>query len=154
MNITQTNYHQDFELFSEYSYTLFLVIWGSKTHKAHIISRQSWGIPDPYGIDPVHAVYDGDMMRVRAHQPRCSDKLIPCLGVFATWEEAMNYSDKLYKVAKHKTEEFMSFITNNVEQFRHTGRKTYNKFRRGLWTAHFPTWEEHLTLCEKEGATI
>ena len=122
---------------------VYAVIWGSKTHKAHVIDRMTTEGPGflEY-VDVINAVYDGTVLRCRL-APMYSTvwKYTPVLGLFASFSEAEAYADKITAMAEHKTR--LHYPTE--ELMAHMGRRNYTARRKGLWTRHYPTWKEYIS---------
>ena len=121
---------------------VYAVIWGSKTHKAHVIDRMMTEEPGPREyVDAINAVYDGAVL-CRRLAPLYSTvwKHTPVLGLFSSTKEAEAYADKVTAMAEHKTR--LHYPT--AELVAHMGRRNYTSLRRGLWTRHFPTWKEYI----------
>lgn len=121
---------------------VYAVIWGSKTHKAHVIDRMTADGPEFMEcVDAINAVYDGTVLR-RQLAPLYSTvwKSTPVLGLFASTKEAEAYADKITAMAEHKTR--LHYPTE--ERVAHMGRRNYTDLRKGLWTRYFPTWKEYI----------
>lgn len=125
---------------------VYAVGWGSR-NRPFVIERMmdTAGLDRPYSVDAVKAVYDGMVLRVRLAEPYTRTwKLTPILGYFADKSSAEAYASEIVEMVEHKTT--LHYPTDVVEEFRHTGRKNYCEFRKGLWSKHFPTWKCHLAL--------
>lgn len=141
---------------------VYVVIIGSGTGRPHVITRYapvSWldsirptGVPCDAGhskfIDCIKAVYDGEVYRIRFFaidaDGNPAPRVIPCLGYSTMKWKAEEYADELYRVMQHHTN--LHYPTDIVSEHKHTGKHTYCRARRGLWTRHFPTWKCLLAL--------
>ena len=120
---------------------VYAVGWGS-SNRPFVIERMMEGSRvEPYSVDVVKAVYDGEVLRVRLAKPYSRAwKLTPILGYFADKASAEAYAAEVAEMVEHKSK--LHYPSDVVEKFRYVGRKNYCEARKGLWLRHFPTWNE------------
>lgn len=141
---------------------VYVVVVGSNTCRPHIVTRYApvsrlnriRPVEVPYDaghsdfVDCLKAVYDGEMYRVKFFTIDADGvpipRVMPCLGYSTMKWEAEEYADKLYRIMQRHTN--LHYPTDIVNEHKYTGKHTYCRARRGLWTRYFPTWKCLLAL--------